>query len=302
MTALAGMTLLMEGSTTRDGPHAESVRKAVDWLMAQSQPDGRLARPNNRPELTRYMFGHGYAMMFLATVYGQEEDADRRQKLRTVLTKAVQFTAAARTKRGGWGYVAASEGYDFDECATSITQLQGLRAARNAGILVPRGLIDAEYLRKFTGPTGGVLYSLSSPTSERPALTAAALAACEYDSELFKKWLEFCRQKIPLGDRRIGHDEYMHYYYAQALYVLGEDGYAKLFPQSRPADRLTWSKYRKAMFDHLITRQSADGSWAGEGWYGKGLGPVYVTACALTVLQLDNGVVPIFQRSPSPAE
>ena len=33
MTALAGMALLMEGSTLREGKYSDNIRKAVDWLM-----------------------------------------------------------------------------------------------------------------------------------------------------------------------------------------------------------------------------------------------------------------------------
>ena len=42
----------------------------------------------------------------------------------------------------------------------------------------------------------------------------------------------------------MGHDEYIQYYYAQALYILGDAGYDKLCPGTDPAERLTWSKYR----------------------------------------------------------
>ena len=80
-------------------------------------------------------------------------------------------------------------------------------------------------------------------------------------------------------------------YYGQALYILGDDGYAKLFPGSREADRLSWTKYREPTFDFLKQTQSAGGSWdAGQ------LGPVFATSVYLTVLQLDNAVVPIYQR------
>jgi len=37
MTALAGMALLMEGSTVNDGKYAAQIRSAVDWLMEKSQ-------------------------------------------------------------------------------------------------------------------------------------------------------------------------------------------------------------------------------------------------------------------------
>src|SRR5258708_6572623 len=45
MTALAGVALLMEGSTYKDGKYAPQIRKAVEWLMERSQ-DG-----NNRDGL-----------------------------------------------------------------------------------------------------------------------------------------------------------------------------------------------------------------------------------------------------------
>src|SRR5262249_1105046 len=155
----------------------------------QAQPNGLLAAPKS--EQGRYMFGHGYAMLFLATVYGQEQDGERRRKLHDLLTRAVAFTARAQTKRGGWGYLTAEEGKQFDEAAPTLVQLQGLRAARNAGIAVARKLMDHDYMRQFTGKNGGVLYSLDGAPSERPPLTAAALAASEFDSELAKKWLHF---------------------------------------------------------------------------------------------------------------
>src|SRR5260370_4952743 len=37
MTALAGMALLMEGTTVREGKHAKNIRRAAAWLMEESQ-------------------------------------------------------------------------------------------------------------------------------------------------------------------------------------------------------------------------------------------------------------------------
>lgn len=303
MTALGGMALLMEGSTMRDGKYAVNIRRAVDWIMERSQRNGLLGNPNNPTEAGRYMYGHGFGMLFLASAYGEEEDADRRKKLEDVLTRAVQFTGKAQTDRGGWGYVSAADGGGFDEGSVTITQLQALRAARNAGIVVPKSIIDkaTEYLKNCTTERGGVIYSLAhggraAVGGERPPLTAAAIAcsfsAGEYNSPLARKWLEYCKTAIPIaGAGRFGHDEYMHYYYAQALYILGDDGYLKLFPQSKEDDRLTWSKYRKPMHDHILRSQGSDGSWTG-GY----IGPIFTTSVYLTILQLDKGVLPIYQR------
>src|SRR5438552_118937 len=283
MTALAGMAMLMEGSTIRDGKYADRIRRAVDWFMIRSQPNGLLGNPTNAQEGGRYMYGHGFGLLFLSCVYGEEEDSGRRKKLEDILTRAVQFTGKAQTTRGGWGYVSAADGSDFDEGSVTITQVQALRAARNAGIVVPKSVIDKsqEYLKNCTTGRGGVIYSLQSGGGgERPPLTAAAVAcifsAGEYNSPLPKQWLAYCKTAIPIdksGRDSFGHWEYTHYYYAQALYTLGENGYARLFPDSRPADRLTWGKYREVIFDYLAARQNADGSWA-QGY----IGPVMTTA------------------------
>ncbi|GIW80357.1 MAG: hypothetical protein KatS3mg105_2164 [Gemmatales bacterium] len=303
MTALAGMALLMEGSTCRQGKYANNIRKAVTWLTQRSQANGMIGNPRNQIEAGRYMYGHGFSVLFLSQVYGEEEDETQRQKLEKILTRAVEFTGKAQTARGGWGYVSARDGNGFDEGSVTITQVQALRAARNAGIVVPKEIIDKakEYLRRCTTPNGGVIYSLASggaarAGAERLPLTAAAVAcmfnAGEYDSDLAKRWLAFCQQRISLvGNARMGHDEYTHYYLAQALYILGDKGYEKLFPNTEPSKRLVWSRYRQAMFERLASAQNNNGSFQ-----GRGIGDVYTTSLYLTILQLDLGTLPIYQR------
>ena len=181
MTGLAGMAMLMEGSTMREGKYSSNIKKAVEWFVKRSQPNGLLGNPNNPTEASRYMYGHVFGLLFLASVYGEEEDEKRRKDLEKLLTKAVEFTCKAQTDKGGWGYVSASEGGNFDEGSVTITQLQGLRAARNAGIVVPKSIIDkaTKYLKESTTPRGGVIYSLAhggaAAGGERPPLTAAAM-------------------------------------------------------------------------------------------------------------------------------
>jgi hypothetical protein len=307
MTSLSGLALLMEGSTMTEGRYAHNIRKAVDWLMDRSQRNGLMGNLTVG-ERERYMYGHGFALLFLSSVYGEEEDLDRRRRLEDILGRAVQYTGRAQTSRGGWGYLANGcnqEGDGVDEGSVTITQVQALRAARNAGISVPPSIIDKaiEYLRKSTMASGGVIYSLGMGRyDQRPALSAAAIAcgfsAGEYKSALVKQWIGYCQTNIPplaTAGGRIGHDEYTHYYYAQVLYILGDDGYAKLFPDSPPERRLTWSKYRKSTFDYLVSIQSGDGSWHSSGRWGY-IGPVYATAMSLAILQLDNGTLPIYQR------
>jgi hypothetical protein len=247
------------------------------------------------------MYGHGFAMLFLSCVVGEEEEGERRKKLVEILEKAAKFSHDAQTNRGGWGYVSAREGNNFDEGSVTVTQVQGLRAARNAGIVVPNEAIKMarKYLKDSTNEQGGVIYSLGGGGGGdgRPALTAAAIACGfstgDYNSAEVKKWFKFTQTHVGNlgGGARFGHDEYTHYYLAQAIYMLGEDGYAKLFPDSRESDRLKWSVYRKATFQNLLSSQGSDGSWT-----GGHVGPVFITAVHLCILQLDNGVLPIYQR------
>lgn len=312
MTALAGMAMLMEGSTLREGKYRDNLIKAVEWFMRRAQPSGLLGDTRNPTEASRYMYGHGFGLLFLASCYGEEDDKQRRKELERILTKAVEFCGKAQTTRkvthegksitvGGWGYLSASEGNNFDEGSVTITQLQAVRAAKNAGIVVPKEIIDKAvgYLHVCTTPRGGIIYSLTHGMAragaERAPLTAAAIAcgfsAGEYDSEYVKKWLKFCQTSIPIGKGRLAHDEYQSYYYAQVLWSLGEDRFAKLFPDVKEDQLLTWSGYREVMFDKLASSQNKDGSWR-SGYIGE----VFSTSVNLTILQLEKGMLPIYDR------
>jgi hypothetical protein len=301
MTGMAGTVFLMEGSTIKEGKYSDVIRRAVDYCFQHSQRNGLIGEIDAPNQGLGYLYGHGYSMLFLAHVYGEEEDADRRRKLEDLLNRAVDFSCKAQTSRGGWGYVSAKDGNDFDEGSVSITQVQALRACRNAGIVVPKESIDKvqKYLKDCTTQNGGLIYSLSNGGGgERPTITVAGIAslfsAGEYHHELAKRWLAFVRPVVPVdtvGQDQFGHSEYTHYYYAQVIYSLGEDGYAKMFPNSKPSERLTWSKYRKHFFDFLEKNQLPEGNWN-----GVPIGPVYTACCYLTILQLEKGALPIYQR------
>jgi hypothetical protein len=306
-TALAGMAFLCEGSTIREGKYRDNIRRAVNFLMERAQPNGLLGNAGDRFEGHSYMYGHGFALMFLSCVVGEEENARRREKLVAILERACKYSRDAQTSRGGWGYVSAKDGSNFDEGSVTITQVQGLRAARNAGIIVPNNAIkDAQkYLQDSTDAAGGIRYSLAfggGGGGGRPALTAAAITCGfsfgDYKSDLVKKWIKFCQQNLGMpGDaRRVGHDEYTHYYYAQVVYCLGEDRYKKLFPDAKEDEILSWKKYRKHVFEEFKKSQSEDGSWSTGNWTARSIGAVYVTAIYLTMLQLDKAALPIYQR------
>ncbi len=306
MTALAGMAMLMEGSTLREGKYSDQLVKAVDWfLKGRQQQSGLLVDPSNPTEGGVHIYGHGFGMMFLASVYGEEDDVNRRKKLEKALKIAVQFSGKAQTDQGGWGYVSAKEGGGFDEGSTTITQLQGLRAARNAGITVPKEIIDkaTEYLRKCTTPRGGLIYNLGrgqvpQAGAERPAITAAACACAfssgNYEDKYAKMWIKYCIDNIYMKQRGGGLDDYQTYYLAQVIYVLGDDRYYNLFPDEKKGSGIEWTKYKEDLFAYYKRSQGSDGGWGGGGGWGSG--PIFATATVLTILQLEKGTLPIYHR------
>ena len=282
MTALAGTALLAEGSTTTQGKYAKNIRMAVDYLVSRSRSNGLIGDPTRDD---RYTYGHGYSMLFLSQVLGEEEDESRRRELIDVLTRAVIFTGQAQTPAGGWGYVSAKDGNDFDEGSTTITQVQGLRGCRNAGIAVPSEIIDRaiKYIQDCTLPDGAVQYS-SKGGGGRPAITAAAIAclfnAGEYDSEYVPKLQAYCRRNLSdISNQGFGHWHYAHYYYAQVLY---REGGSK------------WIDYRDKVFARLASEATESGKFV--FWNQGYIGDIYTTAINLTILQLENGALPIYQR------
>ena len=323
VTSVAFMMLVEEGRIAIDDPVAKWIPSWRDQAVYRSgMPGAFVTRPVDAPmrvlDLLRHTSGLTYGFQLRTNVDAAyralKADAFESENLEAFVDKLgrlpLEFSPGT-----AWNYsvstdvvghlVSVASGMPFDDFVrTRIVQPLGMRdtdfhvpeakAARfadcyvksAAGKLEPAPPVD--FSKPPRAPSGG------GGGSGRPALTAAAIAcgfsAGEYDSPLVAGWFKFCNQQIPLGaGGRMGHDEYTHYYYAQALYVLGDEGWAKLFPKDR--DGLTWSKYRKNTFDNLVRSQGADG-----GWTGGMIGPVFITATHLTILQLDNAALPIYQR------
>ena len=281
MTALAGTALIRSGSTTIQGPYAKHIRKTVDYLLGKLRPNGLIGDPASD---NRYTYGHGFSMLFLSQVLGEEEDEERRDELVTALEKACDFSGKAQTPSGGWGYISAKDGNNFDEGSTTITQVQGLRGCRNGGIVVPGDVINKakEYIYGCKNPDGGISYSSRNRGSSRPAITAAALAALynagDYDSKHVPEMLEYCKktlQNLSEGPNSFGHWHYTYLYFSQVMYRQGNK---------------EWEPFRDKLYSHIVKEQLNDGSWQGN------FGPIYPTSCNLIMLQLDKAYLPIYQR------
>ena len=278
IAALAGTAFICSGSTTTQGPYAENIRRTIDYLISKCRKNGLIGDPKRD---SRYTYGHGFAMLFLSQVIGEEEDVDRRQELAEILERAAQFSVNAQTKAGGWGYVSAQDNATFDEGSTTITQVQGLRGCRNAGITVSKKAIDSaiQYIYKCKNKDGGISYSSRNRGSSRPAITAAALAALynagDYDNEHVPQMWKYCRKQLHQLKDTSGHWHYTYLYYSQVVYRQGPD---------------EWEPFRDKLYRTILKKQLKPGNWTGS------VSDVYVTAMNLIILQLDKGYLPIFQR------
>jgi prenyltransferase beta subunit len=281
MASLAGMAFLAHGDTPSRGPYAENIRRTENFIIGNARPSGIISSPGDEAQ-GQTMYGHGFSLLFLSEVYGMETDPRTHETLKKVIQNAIKLTASGQSGEGGWTYVPGGG----DEGSVTVTQMQGLRAAHNAGFNVPKGTIEAavKYLEKCKTPEGGICYSLASGGPPRLAISAAAIAtlynAGQYDSKLADDCLHFVITQFDTTkgqwNKGSGHDFYTHLYASQAFYQAGDKYWDAYFPATR---------------DELLGMQNANGTWDGDG-----IGPVYGTAIGAIILQLPYKFLPIYQR------
>jgi len=271
--SLAGMTFLAAGSTPDRGPYGRNVSRAIDYLLANTQPSGFICffpAASHGP-----MYGHGFAVLFLAECYGMSS----RPELGDVLRRAVRLIVDTQNEEGGWRY--QPQRADADISVTSC-QVMALRAARNAGIFVPKETIDraVEYIKRCQNPDGGFAYQPQvgeSAFARSAAGLVSLFCAGIYEGPEVESAASYLMRFVPeRGQPTLEppYYEYGHYYAAQAMWVLGGN---------------YWLRWYPAVRDDLIARQR-DGCWRSP------ISNEYATAMILLALQVPNNYLPIFQR------
>jgi len=182
--------------------------------------------------------------------------------LRESLAGAVEYLAASRSPRGGWG---TSMGASPDAVTTSWS-MTALRLADAAGIEAARSplALAASYLDALTTPDGrtGLREPGTFPNGpETP--TAAALFA--------RRWTNLDPDAVVVRSKAIAAPAGDDYIGAQ---------FAALASIGTPA----WDRINKALKAALLPRQNADGSFRGDKWAGYG-GSAYATAMATLTLE-----------------
>ena len=286
-TGLAGLAFLANNSTPYRGKYAKQVRGCLKFILkCSSRVSGYINEAAGRGLGGSGMHGHGYATWFLAELYGMCGDTSDLgdESVKERLQKAVQIIQQSQDPNGGWTYEPQPYGH---EGSVTITQVQALRSARNAGIMVDKKVIDKgiDYIRKSTMADGTVAYSLGSRGSGGTyALTAAGMTVFAmygiYDAPEVKRGMKALMEFLTGGRHRGGHHDYYAHLYA---------GQACFFAKSK--DPAFWTKgYDVVRREILNGQDKTTGCWANDG-YGGAFG----TACSTLVLQIPLRYLPIFQ-------
>ena len=126
VTALVGMAFLAAGHTPGNGPYGEAVERITDFLISKCDANGFIQEPNSRTHVS--MYGHGFAVTYLAEVYGMTE----RKNLKPCLNRAIKLILSSQNKEGGWRYEPKPSDADV---SVTVCQVMALRSGKNAGSL-----------------------------------------------------------------------------------------------------------------------------------------------------------------------
>lgn len=275
VTALSGMAFLASGSTPGRGKYGKAVNSAVSYLLNVTDAQGYIHVAESSSHGP--MYEHGFATLFLAECYGMSP----RPELRAKLKLAVGLIVKSQNKEGGWRYHPDRREADL---SVTVCQIMALRAARNAGLYVPKPTVDEclKYIRQCQNADGGFKYQLQPGSISSFPRSAAGLVALYsagvYEGKEIDRGLAYVMHYLPQGDlfRHDAHYYYGHYYAAQATWYAGGN---------------YWKRWYPAIRDELLSRQLPDGSWA-----DPPICTEYGTAMSLIILQLPNDYLPIFQR------
>lgn len=306
LTGMSGLALLASGSTPKQGPYAQNIRRAIRFVISCQKGDGRAFKHASSGYSA--IHNHGYALLFLTQCYGEAGALD--DKLAYAIQQGVKATVQSQFQKGrsdgGFGYfLYRKEGisrhpnmWRVDEASTTVSQIQALRGARNAGFTVPRKALQraGDYLARCVHKkTGGFVYSYGNyrvsidDGGNRPtfAITAAGAAVLHalgrYRGTLVERGITYMEAFLPPTKRRTPFYYYGHYYAAQVMHMRGG---------------ARGKRWLTAIRGELAERQRENGQWGPDAkdTLEASDSAVLNTAWALQVCLIDRGFLPLHER------
>jgi hypothetical protein len=286
IVGLAGLAFLAGGHQPGRGPYGKNVTRALQYVLGKEQVSPHGFLHNQFGSQHGPMYGHGFATMFLAESHGTITDRDLRRRVRDTLGRAVKVIVDSQNKEGGWRYQPVPEHADM---SVTVCQIMALRAARNAGVEVPKSTVDrcVEYVQACQNAADGGFRYFKQAGSSAFARSAAGIAALYsagvYEGRSITRGLEYLARNKP-GNQPFGRRDgdiyyyYGHYYAAQVMWTAGGKWWADWFPAIR---------------EELLMRTRSRGDGA---WIDPTVGSDYATAMACIILQIPNNYLPIMQK------
>lgn len=293
MSSLSVLALAAMGHQPGDSsPEGQAMRKALAYVLRDDgqDADGYLGSKDGSR-----MYGHGISTLMLSEMLGMGADAAQDDLIRQKCRKAIDLILRAQkvtkndANRGGWRYTPDAGDSDM---SVTVWQTMALRAAKNAGMDVPKEAIDdaVRYIKRGYDPegepnhgmtAGGFGYMGRGRELSTTAEGLLALQVCgEYGSEEVKGASERLLKAGPVKQSERWYF-YLTYYYATGMYQRG----------GKYADEA-----KKNVADSLLTSQGRDGSWEGVGGEERQGGKIYATCLAVLSLAVKNHFLPIYQR------
>lgn len=294
-TGLALLAFLGAGYTHTDGKYRLTVARALDFLLANQQPNGDLFLPMD-PASNRnvWLYSHGIAAIALCEAYGMTRDP----LLRDPAQRALAFIAEAQNpQQGGWRY---SPGRGSD---TSVSgwQLMALKSGELAGLEVPPHCYELVQrwldTAQSTGQPGLYVYRPASdmPHQRQPSrvMTAEALLMRQYlgwkrEHPDMLAGAAHLHANLPRWEGRGVRDAYYWYYATQVMF------------QMQGKFWVDWNnQLRSLLTSTQVTTGPLAGSWDPLGAvpdrWGREGGRIYVTCLHLLILEVYYRHLPLYQ-------
>lgn len=291
VTSISGLAFLAHGHLPEDERFGDTVRSALDYVVAQQSPSGYIGNEG--------MYTHALASLFVFSYLGMCEDPDREVELAEWCARALepiveaQGTPKRAYEQGGWRYTPfASE----SDVSVTSWQLLTLHAARQCGFdiderVIARGLryIDSAWVSTEEVP-GAFKYRPGVSQGPEPGVTGAAIAIQHIlqpgENPRLDQAVSYLDEYEPSwgGPQYEGYFFFVNWYMAQGYLQHGEEAWARFGTQTKRV---------------LLGAQAGDGSWPFPPDAREQVvqtGPNYATAMALLLFGIDNQYLPMYQR------
>ena len=299
-TGLALLSFLGAGHDHFDGPHRDTVRRGLEFLLAAQKPDGDLYLPaDDLSNSCAWLYSHGIASIALCEAVGMTGDP----LVKPAAEKACGFIAASQhPTRGGWRYTPRSDA----DLSVSGWMLVAVRSGELGGVKTdPRTLAGVRgLLEAAASKTDSARYAYNplkpeqrmSPLSSACMTAVGALmrlhtGAAADDPRVVQAARLLAAMPPEYGTAaRKTRDSYLWYYASQVLVHTGG-------PE--------WQGWYGRLVDTLAATQDSDGPEAGSwdplgpapdrwGIYG---GRIYVTALHLLALEVPDRHLPTYSAA-----